>query len=61
MSGQVPVLSLVGDRRRNHRGTVPVPDIVLDDQYGPNAPLLRAGVFSQAGVIDIPAPEGEVT
>src|SRR5690606_7459223 len=53
---QLGLLDLAGDRRDDDRGTVLIADVILEDQNGPHAPLLRADDRAQVSVEDVAPP-----
>ena len=50
---QLCLVHLARDRRRNHRGRMPVPHVVLHDEHGPRAPLLTADDRTEIGIENI--------
>ena len=50
MGGQVRLILLGRDSRRDHRGAVAVAHVVLHDKYGAHAALLAANDRAQVGV-----------
>ena len=50
MGGQVRLILLGRDSRRDHRGTVAVAHVILHDKYGAHAALLAANDRAQVGV-----------
>ena len=50
---QLCLVHLARDRRRDHRGRMPVPHVVLHDEHGPRAPLLTADDRTEIGIENI--------
>ena len=50
MGGQAVFVLAAGDGRRDNGRAVPVPDLILDDKYRPDAALLRSHHRAQVGI-----------